>query len=443
MTAQPVRYLDSAYQARRQFLPLMRETSAAYGLPPRKERWAIAVCHRRAGKTVACINELILSAVLCTKKNPRFAYIAPFFSQAKDVAWSYLKQYSQVIPNIKINESELFVDYPNGGRIRLYGADNWERLRGLYFDGVVCDEFGDMHPSAWETSIRPALSDREGWAIFIGTPRGDNHFHTMFKAAKLPNSGWFTLRLPASETGIMPQKELDDNRSQMSPEQYASEFECSFEASVMGSYWGREMEAADKAGRICSVPYQPEAGVSTWWDLGVSDSTVIWLTQDIGREIHVIGCIEGSGEGLRWYVSQPHDLNYTYVSHNGPHDLAVRELGSGKSRIETAASLGINFKTVPNIPRQDGIEAARSIIARCWFDQERTQRGRSALVAYQRTWDDKRKVFSTNPLHNWASDWADAWRYFAVGHKTSGPKPTFTASRPRSSGGGDHGWMGM
>ena len=422
------------YTPRDQFLPLH----------DRKQRWAIAVCHRRAGKTVACVNELIRAAMTCKRREPRYAYIAPFYSQAKDIAWSYLKHFSAPIPGIKINESELRIDYPNGARIRLYGADNETRLRGIYLDGVVVDEFGDTSPTMWEEVVRPCLSDREGWAIFIGTPRGDNHFHTMWIEAKKPDSGWFTLQLPASETGIIPQSELDDYRSQVSPEQYQSEFECSFEASVVGSYWGREMEAAAKAGRICSVPYQPEAGVSTWWDLGISDSTVIWLTQDIGKEVHIIDCIDGSGEALSWYVSQIHERGYkVYTSHNAPHDIAVRELGSGKSRLETARNLGINFDIVPNIPRQDGIEAARSFIARCWFDEVKTARGRKGLIAYQRTFDEKRKVFSTNPLHNFASNYADAFRYLAVGHKSAPRERPAYKSRGQYRSGSGLDWLAI
>jgi phage terminase large subunit len=439
---QPDQYLDSTYQARRQFLPLMRATNAAYGLPPRKARWGIAVAHRRCGKTLACVNELILSAVSCTKPNPRFAYIAPYFSQAKDVAWVYLKQYSQFIPNIRVNESELYIDYPNGGRVRLYGSDNQERLRGLYFDGCVLDEIGDMNPRAWSDVIRASLSDRSGWAIFIGTPKGMNHFSEMWDRAKTDND-WYTLRLPASETGLLSQAELDDNRKQMSEESYAAEFECSFAASVVGSFYGREMGLAEDAGRITNVPWQSEFSVDTWWDLGIDDATAIWFTQTIGREIHVIDCLEQSGEGLPYYAKQLQAKPYVYGTHNGPHDLAVRELGSGKSRIETAAQLGLKFHTVPNIGRADGIDAARAFIQRCWFDIEKTAAGRLALVSYRKVWDDKRKTFQQAPLHDWASNYSDAFRYLAVGHRTAAPKPAYTARGSRSGGSGEHGWMGM
>lgn len=396
------------YSPRAQFAPLHN----------RSQRWAVCVAHRRAGKTVGCINDLIKGAATCRLTEPRFAYVAPYFSQAKDVAWSYLKRYTAPIPGAATNESELRVDLPNRGRVRLYGADNFERLRGIYLDGVVLDEFGDMDPRAWQEAIRPALADRKGWAIFIGTPRGVNHFADLWERAQ-SDPEWFPLMLRASETGLLPESELAQARREMSEEQYAAEFECSFEASVVGSYYGRELNAADKAGHITRVPYQAEIGVDTWWDLGIDDAMAIWFTQTVGREIHVIDYYENSGEGLPHYAKVLQDRGYVYASHNAPHDIRVRELGSGKSRLETAQALGIKFNVVPDIGLADGIEAARAFIPRCWFDREKTERGRSALTSYRKVWDEKRRVFQSHPYHDWSSNGSDAFRYLAVGHKTA------------------------
>src|SRR5690348_10841909 len=191
------RQVETGYRARSQFVPLHA----------RRQRWAIVVAHRRAGKTVATVNDLIDGALRCRLSEPRFAYVAPYFSQAKDIAWSYLKTYTAPIPGVSANESELRVDLPNGGRVRLYGADNYERLRGIYLDGLVLDEFGDTDPRAWQEVLRPALSDRNGWAMFIGTPRGLNHFADAWDRA-LADPEWFTLRLRASETGLISAEEL-------------------------------------------------------------------------------------------------------------------------------------------------------------------------------------------------------------------------------------------
>ena len=170
----------------------------------RKERFACLVAHRRAGKTVACINDLIKSAVTCTLPDPRFGYLAPYHAQAKDIVWTYLERYTAPIPGIETNISELRVDFPNGARIRLYGAENAARMRGLYFDGIVLDEPADMDPRVWPEIIRPALSDRKGWATFIGTPKGKNAFYDTYDAAKR-SPEWFSLMLKASETGLVSQ----------------------------------------------------------------------------------------------------------------------------------------------------------------------------------------------------------------------------------------------
>lgn len=422
------------YKPRDQFMPLHNRT----------RRWGCVVAHRRAGKTVAAVNDLVKGALTCPLPEPRFAYVAPYFSQAKDVAWSYLKHYTAPIPGVQANESELRVDLPNGGRVRLYGADNYDRMRGIYLDGVVPDEFGDQDPRAWSEVIRPALADRNGWATFLGTPRGMNHFAELAERARR-DSDWLYLELKASQTGLLPQSELDAARKDMSEEQYLAEFECSFAASVIGSIFGREMQKADQDGRITRVPYQPEIGVETWWDLGIDDAMAIWFTQTVGREIHVIDYYEQSGEGLPHYAKVFQERGYVYAGHHAPHDIRVRELGSGRSRLEIAASLGIRFNIVPDISVADGIEAARSFIPRCWFDRERTERGRLALTSYRRVWDAKRKAFQSQPLHDWASNGSDAFRYLAVGHKIAvrqrqqpmSPRFIEPSSEPSRS------WMGV
>lgn len=411
-------------------------------LHDRAQRWAIGVAHRRAGKTVACINDLIRAAMICTQREPRFAYVAPYFSQAKDIAWGYLKHYTAPIPGVTANESELRVDLPNGGRVRLYGADNYERLRGIYLDGVVMDEYGDMDPRAWQEVIRASLADRHGWAIFIGTPKGMNHFAEQWERAQR-DPDWFSLRLKASETGLIPTQELADARKEMSEDQYLAEFECSFEASVVGSYWGREMQTADAEGRISRVPYQPEIPVDTAWDLGINDATAIWFTQNAGREVHVIDYYENAGEGLPHYAGELQRRGYVYGRHVAPHDIRVRELGSGKSRLETAQALGIRFEVAPDIGLMDGIDATRAFLHRCWFDREKTETGRLALVSYHKTWDEKRKTFLNQPYHDWSEHGASAFRYLAVAHKITVAKRQVDAPRRlMSADGGAGSWMG-
>ena len=199
----------------------------------RTERYAIGVAHRRAGKTVACINDLIRGALTCKRPNPRFAYLAPLFKQAKSIAWDYLKHYALAVPGTRVNESELRVDFPLGGQVRLHGADNPDALRGIYLDGVVLDEYAQMRAQVWPEVIRPALADRLGWAAFIGSPMGRNAFCDLYEMAKA-DPAWFVFRLKASETGLIPAQELEAARAAMSADQYAQEFGCALPLSYGG-----------------------------------------------------------------------------------------------------------------------------------------------------------------------------------------------------------------
>lgn len=402
--------IESPYAPRRAFM----------GLHTREQRWAIAVAHRRAGKTVACVNELIKAAATCDKANPRFAYIAPQLNQAKDIAWSYLQEYTDCFgEGRQVNKSELWVELPNNGaRIRIYGADNPDRLRGIYLDGVVLDEFGDMDPTVWTQVVRPALSDRKGWAVFIGTPKGKNTFFKLWSDA---DEDWFTLRLRASETGLLDAKELRDAARMMSEDEYAQEYECSFEAAVRGAYYGKEIAAAEEAGRIGRVSHDPRLPVHTAWDLGMADSTVVWLIQTSGSEVRVIDVFKGEGVGLDWYARELQSRNYLWGNHYLPHDVEVRELGTGKSRKKVLEGLGIKVTVCPNIPVADGIQAVRMMLPLCWFDADKCKMGVDALRMYRRDYDEKRQEFRPTPYHDWTSHYADAFRYFAVGHRERGP----------------------
>jgi phage terminase large subunit len=400
--AQPI---DTGYVARPQFEPFHMRLG--------RQRWAVIVAHRRAGKTVACVNDLLDAALRCELPEPRFAYIAPYFAQAKDIAWAYLKRFAGVIPGAIAHEQELRIDLPNGGRVRLYGADNYERLRGIYLDGVVLDEFGDMDPRAWSEVIRPALADRKGWAVFIGTPKGRNHFAEIWNQAQDRPDEWYSLILKASQTGIVDPIELADSRSVMSEDQYNQEFECSFDAAVVGSYYGKLIEKAENEGRIGHVQWEPQIPVQTWWDLGIDDSTAIWFAQVLGREIRLIDYYENSGVGLDHYAKVLKDKDYVYGQHMLPHDVQVHELSTGKSRFAFLAGLGIRGTVVRKHSVEDGINSVRSIIPRCWFDRTKCARGIEALRQYRQDWDDKLKAFKGRPLHDWSSHAADSFRYGA------------------------------
>lgn len=384
------------------------------------KRFNVLIIHRRAGKTHLSIMEILDKGLRCEKKNPQYAYISPTFKQSKRVAWEILKGYANKIPGFEANESELRVDIPRpqyGDRLRIYllGAEDPGSLRGLYLDGVVLDEYAEMGPDLWATVIRPALSDRIGWAIFIGTPRGTNHFYDIYQTGLKNPSDWYTAIHKASSTGIIPIGELEANKAIMSEEEYAQEFECSFSAALIGAYYGKEMELCEKEGRITNVPHESGEPVDTYWDLGIGDSTAIWFVQQIGREYRLIDYLEDSGRDLPHYGRELQKKKYLYGEIVLPHDAAARDLSTGKSREEVLRNMGFRTRVLPRHSFDDGKDAARRILAQCWFDAVRCERGINCLKNYEKKWDAKNKIFSSAPLHNWASHGADAFRAFAMG----------------------------
>ena len=386
-----------------------------------KKRFSVAVWHRRGGKTVMAVMELIHAALHEKKKQGRYAYVGPTLKQTKAVAWDYLKLYAGRVPGVKFRETELSCEFGNGSRIRLWGAENPDALRGLYLDGVVVDETALMPKRLYSEILLPALTDRRGWVIFIGTPQGHNVFYELFRRAQNDPS-WFTSICRASETGVISPKDLDEARSQMTPEEFEQEFECSFEAAVPGAYFAREMAAAEREGRITSLGCENLLPVHTAWDLGVADSTAVWFFQVPGRgRVHLVDYLEASGEGLPHYAAALRQKSYSYGVHIAPHDIMVRDLSTGKSRLETARSLGIPFTVAPRLPLADGINAARLLLPRAWFDSEKCGPGIEALKLFRQVKDERTGQFTGRPLHDWTSHAADAFRYLALGLDLAAP----------------------
>ena len=376
-----------------------------------KHRFNVVVAHRRSGKTVMCINHMIRDALTNLNPNPRYAFISPTFKQGKATAWDYIKNFAKNIPFVKFNESELRCDFPNGARITILGAENDQGLRGIFLDGCVMDETQSLSPTIFPEVIRPALADRKGWCIFIGTPKGQNYFYKLHKDA-IGQKDWWTGIFKASDTKILDKDELDSAKTMMSKDLYDQEFECSFQAAITGSYYGAIIDDLQKNNKVKSVPYDKSLDVETWWDLGLKDSTAIWFVQKYNDEIRIIDYEESSGEGLDFYADLLDSKPYKYDRHIAPHDIKVRELGAfGKSRLESALELGISFDIAPKLSIEDGIEAVRKSLPKCYFDKEKTYQGVEALKAYQKKWDEKNQCFKNRPIHNFASHPADAFRY--------------------------------
>jgi hypothetical protein len=376
------------------------------------KRFAVVVAHRRFGKTVAALNHLIREAVLNEKETPRYAYIAPTYGQAKRVAWDYLVKYTTPLGGTN-NISELRVDFW-GRRIQLYGSDNPDSLRGQYFDGVIIDEVGDQNPKIWTDIVRPALTDRKGWCLFIGTPKGHNHFKELRDRAE-KEEGWGLLEFKASETGVVDDTELKAAKNEMGEDKYRQEFECSFDAAVEGSYYGQMLNELEDKKHMQKIPREEISRTFTAWDLGMGDSTSIWVAQLVGTEVRLIDYYENHGVGLDHYVKWIKDNDYLKAEHILPHDVRVRELGTGKSRLEMLEEAGLEVKIAPRMGLDDGIQAVRRLLPRCWFNVPQVQNGLNCLRNYRRDYDEKRKIFYERPLHDWSSHGSDSFRYLALG----------------------------
>jgi hypothetical protein len=396
----------------------------------RLKRHNVLVFHRRGGKTVFCVAEILDKSFRFNKKdgngnllpNPQFAFIATTIGQVEKIAWSYFKYYLKDIPHVKFNEAKLRITYPHPHglcTIFLLGGENYDSIRGIYLDGYVMDEFADMHPDVRDKVLLPTLSDRKGWEIIIGTPKGDNAFKRLYHHAQARPDRWFSMLARASDTGIIDDGELSMLRETMTEEAYRQEYECDFDAVPTNKYYQKYINKAREDGRICSVPYDPILRVHTYWDLGHADSCSIWFIQENGREIHVIEYLERHGVGLEEYVKELHSRPYVYGDHYLPHDGGHTEISTGKSRREFLEGMGLsNIRVLPR-PKSvaDGIHQVRMILPKCYFDVKKCGQGVEALSAYERKYDPVLKVYQDKPLHNWASHGADAFRTFAESYE--------------------------
>lgn len=389
------------------------------------ERFKVLVWHRRAGKTVAAVNELLRH--VATRPGGLGCYLGPTYKQTKRVAWDLIKKYGQAY-GIEPNETELRADFPNGAKIYLLAAESYDSIRGIGLDYAVLDEVA-MHPRpAWEQVIRPALADKRGGALFIGTPAGrENLFYEMFERGQHTENWWSQL-LTCEMTTALDKDELEQLKKEMPPADWDQEMMCDWSAAIRGAFYGKEIKEAESDGRISRVPYDPIMPVHTAWDIGFSDTTVVTFWQIAGAEIRCIDCRAYEQTALTDIIRDIEGL-YSYGKHFGPHDLKVHEFGSGRSRVEIAASIGFHFEIAPNQPVRDGIEAFRSLLPRIWFDHDKCSRLVEALRTYRTEFNEVNRVYKLTPQHTWESHYADSCRYFAVSAPTRGrrkPPPDYS-----------------
>lgn len=392
----------------------------------RSQRFACMVAHRRAGKTVASVNEIVARSIYSRKKRPRYAYVGPLLKQAKKIAWEYTKEYTRGLEKKKPSESELNIILKhNEAEIGIYGADNPDSFRGQYFDGVVLDEYGDMSPSVWGKVLLPTLADRKGWAVFIGTFKGKNHFYKVFRRSQgldlregedpeYFKTNWFSLLLRADESGILSAEELELQRMEQDEEEFQQEYLCNPNAAVKGTYYAKIIAGMEADGHIyADINWEPDQPVEVVFDLGFTDSTAAWFFQRRPGGIAVIDYMEAHSQALRYYFDALHDTGYRFKHIWLPHDAKAKSLQTGRSTIEQFMQEGFPVRIAPNLGLQDGISAVRKVLPTCYFSVK-CEEGVEGLRAYKRAYDDERKVFSDHPLHDWASHPADAFRYLCL-----------------------------
>jgi len=411
-------------------------------------RFNVLNLHRRYGKSVLCVNHMLHHLMKCEKKSPQGAYIAQNYASAKRIIWAYAKEYSAVYPGVKTNESDLLITIPRPHlkdvvRVQLLGSEKYDSIRGIYLDAAVFDEYAFSQPNAWKEVVRAALSDREGWAIIISTPDGRNHFYDLYQMAEKsmredPNSDWYARTITAEESGIIPDKELANLRIEIGEEAYQQEFMCSFFSQVKGSYYKHQLDLIRSKGQIKNFPIDVSQETHVAFDLGIGDSMALWFFQLVGREVHIIDYYEDSGKGLDFYMKFIRDKPYILGEVVLPHDANARELTTGLSRVESLRKMGLSrMRVLPRLGIDDGINAVRMTLPRCFFHEANTVRGLECLYSYQKEFNEKMQVFVNKPLHNWSSHGADAMRYLCLSLQALESKSRYnSASLPRVTSSG-------
>lgn len=389
----------------------------------------IIVWPRRHGKDKVCFNALVKKAL---QRVGNYYYIFPEYSQGRKALWDNIdndgfRTIKHAPDEIVIsrNTTEMKINLKNGSIIQIIGASDIDKVVGSNPAGVVFSEYSLIDPMVWGY-ILPILASNGGFAWFNLTPRGDNHAKELYTSNK-DNPKWFVNKLTASECGVFTPDELEEIRQEYielygNDQLFQQEFNTSFAAPLQGAYYSDLLTRAEQEKRITSVPYDATVPVNTAWDLGHNDTTAIWFYQSVGQEIHVINHYEMSGEGLPHYFGKIREMGYTYGTHYLPHDANAHELQTNKTRAQAFRDFGINnIQVLPQSSVDAGIDSARMLLSKCWFDEKKCERGLKCLRNYHKEFDEKNKIWRSSPKHDWSSNSADAFRYLAVGYKKKNP----------------------
>lgn len=384
---------------------------------------AVLVWHRRAGKEIACFNWMIKQAYW--HRVGTYVYFFPTSTLGRRILWDGAnkdgKRFLDYIPKEiiegNINNNEMKVRLTNGSVIQVIGTDQIINV-GINPVGCVFSEFSIQDPKCWNF-VRPILRENDGWAVFNFTPRGRNHAYDLYLMAQ-HNPEWFCSKLSINDTRVLSDADMDLEREEgMSEHLIQQEYYCNFDQGTEGAYYAKYLTEAELNGRLTSVPYDPNCSVDTYWDIGVSDETVILLAQNTGNQIHIINMYRNQGEGLnhyaRWIQQEAEKWGYVYGTHFAPHDIQVRELGSGaQTRLQIAKDLGIKFEIVPKTSIQEGIELARGLWPRIWVDTDKCSFFIKCAESYHKSYNERLNVYSDKPVHDWSSHCMDAFRYLAL-----------------------------
>lgn len=414
--------LPNEWEARHYQSPLM-EHMISGGSMNRKR--AVDVWHRRAGKD-SC--SLQIAAVGSQMRVGTYWHMLPSLQQGRRVVWEARdkmgrRMIDQAFPKWmragQPNNSDMKIELANGSVWQVVGSDNFDSLVGTNPIGIIMSEYSLANPLAWEY-FRPILRENDGWALFIYTPRGKTHGYSLYEVALAEariNPLWHCSRLTINDTGVMTDEDVEEEiRQGMSREKAMQEFYCSFDVGMEGAYYTEELNYAEESKHIGDFPWDPHKPVDTWWDIGFRDSTSVIFTQDHQSGVPIIIDHQSRRNwGLPDWIRELRSLPYGYRSHNGPHDMDQTEWGSSATRTEIAHSLGFSFDVVPKIRVDDGIDATRGMIRKCYWDRENTQELRDNLAYYHREYDEKRQIFKDKPVHDHSSHDADAMRYLSVG----------------------------
>jgi hypothetical protein len=401
-------------------------------------RRAMAVWHRRAGKDEVCLHH---AAVSVLERQGNYWHCLPEFLQARKAIWTSINAHTgkrridEAFPHAmreSVNDNEMFIRFQNGSTWQLIGSDRYDATVGAGVAGITYSEWALANPSAWGYH-RPMLEENNGWGIFITTPRGRNHAHALYKHAE-GNPSWFAELLTAIDTGALTDAQLQEALVEyqalyghdVGRAQFEQEYMCNWNAAILGAFYAFEMAQVRAEGRIMEVEAQPDRPVDCTWDLGVGDDTSIWWSQTVGSQLFVLDHYAASGVGLEHYrdviAEREQRHGWKHGNDNVPHDAKIKEWGSGRTRVETMRTMGLNPVLVPNATIADGINAVRRTLALTVFHPRCEIGGIEALEQYRREWDDDKKAFRASAVHDWTSHPADSFRYLALSWRRSAPR---------------------